>query len=124
MAESPPALPGFFIKERVLMKTATRHFSQTNNGRTRTVMCVDRIGPDSVVLSSEFDMHNRLLRQVRFEHLHGCLANSVFTKFALNGRIEEQWVFLYDAEGRVTEQFGFDEAGEPLDHPSKVALAS
>lgn len=106
------------------MKSAIRHFSQTTNGRTRTVMCVDRVGPDSVVLSSEFDMHNRLLRQVRFEHLHGHLANSVFTKFALNGRVEEQWVFLYDGEGRVTEQFGFDEEGKPLDHQSTAALAS
>ncbi len=106
------------------MKSATRHFSQTTNGRTRTVMCVDRVGPDSVVLSSEFDMHNRLLRQVRFEHLQGHLANSVFTRFASNGRVEEQWVFLYDAEGCVTEQFGFDEEGKPLDQQSKVALAS
>ena len=106
------------------MKSATRHFSQTSDGRTRTVMCVDRMGPDSVVLSSEFDMHNRLLRQVRFEHLHGHLANSVFTRFAPSGRVEEQWVFIYDEQGSVTEQFGFDEEGKPLDYPSKVALAS
>jgi hypothetical protein len=106
------------------MKTAIRHFSQTTNGLTRTLMCVDRVGPDAVVLSSEFDIHNRLLRQVRFEHLNGQLANSVFTKFALEGRIEEQWVFLYDAQGCVTEAFGFDEEGNPLENQPPASLAS
>jgi hypothetical protein len=106
------------------MKTAMRHFSQTTNGLTRTVMCVDRVGPDSVVLSSEFDTHNRLLRQVRFEHLCGQLANAVFTTFALNGRVEEQWVFLYDSVGRVTETFGFDEEGNPLENQQPYSFAS
>jgi len=106
------------------MKTAIRHFSQTTNGLTRTVMCVDRMGSDAVVLSSEFDTHNRLLRQVRFEHLQGQLANAVFTKFALSGRVQEQWVFLYDVQGRVTDTFGFDEAGDPLEQQPPAALAS
>jgi hypothetical protein len=107
------------------MKTTNRrHYSQTFTGLTRTVICVDHVGPDAVVLSSEFDLQNRLLRQVRFEHLKGLLANSVFTEFTREGRIAEQWVLLYDKEGSVTETYGFDEAGNPLDHQPVQSMAS
>jgi hypothetical protein len=82
------------------MKTATRHFSQTTNGLTRTVMCVDRTGPDSVILFTDFDLQDNLLRQVRFEHLKGTLAKALFTEFALDGRIEEQGVCVRRGRGR------------------------
>ncbi len=104
--------------------SSRRHYSQTFTGITRTVICVDHVGPDAVVLSSEFDLQNRLLRQVRFEHLQGTLANSVFTEFTREGRIAEQWVFLYDKDGGVTETFGFDEEGCPLDRQPQQSLAS
>jgi hypothetical protein len=98
----------------MVMNTATRHFSETTDGSTRTVVCVDRVGPDAVVLFTDFDLQNRLLRQVRFEHLRGTLANALFTRFGIDGQIEEQTVFLYDSEGRVTDSYGFDEKGRPL----------
>ena len=100
---------------KLASSSAYRQYSQKFNGLTRTVICVDHVGPDAVVLSSEFDLHNKLLRQVRFEHLNGTLANSVFTEFKQDGHIAEQWVFLYDGEGQVTATYGFDEAGDPLD---------
>jgi hypothetical protein len=90
---------------------------------TRTVTCVDHVGPDTVLLFTEFDMHDRLLNQVRFEHLKGMLANALFTRFGPNGRVEEQWVFLYDENGRVTDQFGFDEQGRPLDWERRLPAA-
>ena len=100
---------------------AYRQYAQ--NGLTRTVICVDHLGPDAVVLSSEFDLEDRLLRQVRFEHLHGVLANSVFTEFRRDGKIAEQWVFLYDPEGQVAETYGFDEEGRPLNIDVEQRLA-
>lgn len=77
-------------------------------------MC-DRVHPDAVVLFTDFDLPDNLLRQVRFEYLKGTLANALFTKFALDGHSEEQRMFVYDAEGRLTDMFGFDEDGSPLD---------
>jgi hypothetical protein len=108
------------------MNTATnryRQYSHKFNGITRTVICVDHSGPDAVVLSSEFDLHNKLLRQVRFEHLNGVLANSVFTEFMADGHIAEQWVFLYDREGQIAETYGFDEEGRPLEMQVEQPLA-
>ena len=100
-----------------------RQFSQKFNGLTRTVICVDHTGPDAVVLSTEFDLHDRLLRQVRYEHHDGTLANSVFTEFARDGRIAEQWVFVYGRDGQVTDTYGFDEEGRPLEVITKAPLA-
>jgi hypothetical protein len=114
--ERLPSSPEFLQGAKGPMKTAMRHFSQTTNGLTRTVICVDRVGPDSVILFTDFDLQDNLLRQVRFEHLKGTLANALFTKFALDGRIEEQRVFVYDAEGGVIDMFGFDEDGNPLEN--------
>jgi hypothetical protein len=76
---------------------------------------VDQVGPDSVLLFTEFDMHDRLLHQVRFEHLRGTLANALFTQFGPNASIEEQWVLLYDSNGNMTDIYGFDAAGNPLE---------
>ena len=101
-----------------------RQFSQKFNGLTCTVICVDHVGPDAVVLSSEFDLHNKLLRQVRFEHLNGLLANSVYTEFTREGKIAEQWVLLYDRDGQVTDTYGFDEEGHPLEMQVKQPLAN
>jgi hypothetical protein len=101
----------------------TRHYSQTTDGLTRTVTCVDHVGPDAVLLFTEFDMHDRLLKQVRFEHLRGMLANALFTRFGPGGKVEEQWVFLYDEKGNVTDYFGFDEDGRALKaHPPKLQV--
>lgn len=100
-----------------------KYLMQKSNGITRTVICVDHIGPEAVVLSSEFDLQDRLLRQVRYEHLNGALSNSVFTEFSRDGHIAAQWVFLYDREGRVSDTYGFDEEGNPFEVAVKRPLA-
>lgn len=107
------------------MKTATRrHYSQFSSGFTRTVFCIERTGPDAVILSSEFDLHDRLLRQVRFEHMNGSLVHSAYTEFSSTGAIAEQWVLLYDTHGRVTETFGFDSEGRPLESEKQELFPS
>ncbi len=109
MAESLLSSPDFSKEHQRHM--TTRHYALSNNGLTRTVTCVDQVGSDAVLLFTDFDLNDRLLKQVRFEHLDGRLANALYTRFGDNGNIEEQWVFLYDASGKITETYGFDDEG-------------
>jgi hypothetical protein len=105
------------------MKSAIkRHYSQFTSAATRTVFCIERTGLDAVILSSEFDLYDRLLRQVRFEHLNGKLAHSAYTEFSSTGAIAEQWVLLYDTNGRVTDTFGFDADGRPIESESQALV--
>ena len=99
------------------------HFSQFDSGTTRTVFCVERTGPEAIIVCSEFDPQNRLLREVRFEHSGGKLTQSIYTEFAADGRLTERWVLLHDARGRVTHTYGFDAEGNPLE-PETHNLAS
>jgi hypothetical protein len=105
------------------MNTSVRCFSQSNHGLTRTVTCVDKIGPDAGVLFSEFDLQGRLLYQVRFDHLERERVYALFSQFGPNGEIQEQWVLLIDESGRVTQTFGFDEQGRPLEEWPEHSLA-
>jgi hypothetical protein len=103
---------------------STRHYSQTTIGLTRIVMCVDQEGPEPVLLVTEFDPSDRVLKQVRYEHEHGRLANALFTGFGLDGSVKEQWILLYDDNGNVANSFGFDEQGRPLEDLLQSAQAS
>ena len=116
----PPAIPGNF--EATMEPMTTRYFAQKTNGLTRTVTCVDQVGPNAVLLFTEFDMHDRLLHQVRFEHLCGRVANALFTQFGPDASIEEQWVLLYDSNGNMTDIYGFDAAGNPLEDGGGLSL--
>jgi hypothetical protein len=98
------------------MKAATKATCSQFSGTTgRTVFTIERAGPDAVILASEFDLRDQLVRQVRFEHLNGNLAHSAYTEFSSTGSVAEQWVLLYDSSGRVTQTFGFDAEGHPIE---------